>query len=74
MFGFVHDDDYLRVVGKLSPGLVTAEQMLRTEAQNRGITVDALRQERRARYQTLRAQLIGKRAVQQAPIQQVAVK
>jgi hypothetical protein len=75
LFGFEHDGDYLRAVGKLSPGLITAERMLTTEARNRGITLDALRQERRARYEKLRAQLSGKRAaVKQAPIQQVAVK
>lgn len=74
LFGFGHDDDYRLAVGKLSPGLLTAEQMLRTEAQNRGITVDALRQERRVRYEKLRAQLTGRRAAKQAPIQQVAVK
>lgn len=75
VFGFGHDDDFLRAVGKLSPGLITAERMLTTEAQNRGITLDALRQERRALYQKWRAQLRGKSAVaSQAPLQKVAVK
>lgn len=75
VFGFEHDGDFLRAVGKLNPGLITAEQMLKTEAQSRGITLDALRQERRALYQTWRDQLRGKRAAgSTAPMQQVAVK
>lgn len=75
VFGFGHDDDFLRAVGKLNPGLITAERMLTTEAQSRGISLDALRQERRALYQKWRAQQRGKSAaVSQAPVQQVAVK
>lgn len=75
LFGFTHDQDYIRAVGKLSPGLITAERMLMREAQDRGMTLDAVRQERRARYETLRALLTGKPAAKKrAPIQQVAVK
>jgi len=75
VFGFEHDGNFLRAVGKLNPGLITAERMLTTEAQNRGITLDALRQERRALYQRWRDQLRGKRAAaSEAPLQQVAVK
>jgi hypothetical protein len=75
LFGFTYDQDYVRAVGKLSPGLITAERMLMKEAQARGITLDAVRQERRARYETLRAQLTGRPAAKKrAPIQQVAVK
>jgi hypothetical protein len=76
LFGFTYDQDYMRAVGRLSPGLIIAERMLMTEAQGRGITLDALRQERHARYEALRAQLTGRPAAKKrAPIQQqVAVK
>jgi hypothetical protein len=75
VFGFGHDDDFRRAVGKLSPGLITAERMLTKEAQDRGISLDALRQERRALYEKWRKQQRGKRSVaSEAPMQQAAVK
>jgi len=75
VLGFGHDDDFLRAVGKLNPGLITAERMLTEEARVRGISPDALRQERRAVYQKWRAQQRGKSSVaSEAPIRQVAVK
>jgi hypothetical protein len=74
VFGFGHDEDFLRAVGKLSPGLITAERMLTTEAQERGMTPDAVRQERRALYQSWRAELLGRSAAARQVPKVVAVK
>jgi hypothetical protein len=55
--------------------LITAERMLTKEARARGISTDALRQERRALYEKWRTQQRGKRSVAaEAPMQQAAVK
>ena len=75
LFGFGYDDDFRRAVGKLSPGLITAERMLTKEAEARGISPDAVRQERRALFQKWRNQQRGRAAASgQSPVQQVAIK
>lgn len=49
-FGFGHDDDLAERMGEPWPGVAAAERALATEASARGITVDALRREKRKRY------------------------
>jgi hypothetical protein len=51
IFGFGYDDEFLHAVGERWPGLVAAEQLLADEARTKGITLDALKRERQARYQ-----------------------
>jgi N-acetylmuramoyl-L-alanine amidase-like protein len=50
IFGFGYDDEFLHAVGERWPGLIAAEQLLADEARAKGITLDALRRERQARY------------------------
>jgi hypothetical protein len=50
LFGFGHDDEFLRAVGERWPGLIAAEQMLAEEARQRGLPVEVVRRERQALY------------------------
>jgi N-acetylmuramoyl-L-alanine amidase-like protein len=50
LFGFGHDDEFLRAVGERWPGLITAEQMLGAEARQRGLPIEVVRRERQALY------------------------
>lgn len=50
LFGFGYDDDFVRAVGDGWPGAFAAETALIKEAFTRGVTIDALRAERRALY------------------------
>lgn len=49
-FGFGYDEDLLKVMGDLWPGVGRGEQALGREAAQSGRTVDSVRQEKRARY------------------------
>jgi hypothetical protein len=50
IFGFGYDDEFLHAVGERWPGLVAAEQLLADEARAKGITLEALKRQRQARY------------------------
>jgi hypothetical protein len=50
LFGFGHDDEFLRAIGEPWPGLVAAEQALTEEARQRALPVEAVRRERQALY------------------------
>jgi hypothetical protein len=50
LFGFGHDDEFLRAVGERWPGLITAEQMLGAEARQRALPIEVVRRERQALY------------------------
>ena len=50
LFGFGHDDEFLRAVGERWPGLVAADQALADEAQQRALPLEAVRRERQALY------------------------
>ena len=49
-FGFGYDEDLLKVMGELWPGVGKGEQQLAREAARTGRTVEAVQQERRALY------------------------
>jgi hypothetical protein len=50
LFGFGHDEEFLRAVGERWPGLIAAERSLAQEARQRSISLDAVRRERQALY------------------------
>ena len=50
LFGFGHDDDFLRAIGERWPGLIAAEKSLEEEARQRALPVDTVRRERQAVY------------------------
>jgi hypothetical protein len=50
IFGFGYDDEFLHAVGERWPGLIAAEQLLADEARTKGITLEALKRQRQARY------------------------
>ncbi|HEY7642831.1 MAG TPA: peptidoglycan recognition family protein [Steroidobacteraceae bacterium] len=50
LFGFGHDEEFLRAIGEPWPGLVAAERALADEAQQRALPLDAVRRERQALY------------------------
>ncbi|HKR34267.1 MAG TPA: peptidoglycan recognition family protein [Steroidobacteraceae bacterium] len=50
LFGFGHDDEFLRAIGEPWPGLVAAEQALTEEARQRALPLEAVRRERQALY------------------------
>jgi N-acetylmuramoyl-L-alanine amidase-like protein len=50
LFGFGHDEEFLRAIGERWPGLVAAEQALADEARQRALPLDAVRRERQELY------------------------
>lgn len=50
LFGFGHDDEFLRAVGERWPGLIAAEQLLEQEARQRALPLETVRRERQALY------------------------
>lgn len=50
LFGFGHDEELLRKMGSPWEGVRAAERLLEAEAGARGLSLDALRRERRALY------------------------
>jgi hypothetical protein len=50
LFGFGHDEDFLRAVGERWPGLIAAEKLLEEEARQRALPLETVRRERRALY------------------------
>jgi hypothetical protein len=50
LFGFGHDDEFLRAIGERWPGLVAAEQALVEEARQRALPVEVVRRERQELY------------------------
>ena len=50
LFGFGHDDDFLRAVGERWPGLIAAERLLEEEARQRALPLETVRRERQALY------------------------
>ena len=51
LFGFGHDDEFLRAVGgERWPGLIAAEELLEQEARQRALPLEAVRRERQALY------------------------
>jgi hypothetical protein len=50
LFGFNYDREFVRAVGERWPGLQSAEQALRNDATARSVSVDLVRNERRALY------------------------
>ncbi|HVR70601.1 MAG TPA: peptidoglycan recognition family protein [Vicinamibacteria bacterium] len=50
LFGFAHDDDFLKVLGEPWAGVREAERALAREAARRGQTVDEVRRERQGLY------------------------
>jgi hypothetical protein len=50
LFGFGHDDEFLRAVGERWPGLISAEQALGDEARRRALPIELIRRERQALY------------------------
>lgn len=50
LFGFGHDDEFLRAVGERWPGLIAAEQELAAEARQRALPLEVVRLERQALY------------------------
>jgi hypothetical protein len=50
LFGFGHDEEFLRAIGERWPGLVAAERALTDEARQRALPVEAIRRERQALY------------------------
>jgi hypothetical protein len=58
-FGFGYDEELLKVMGDLWPGVAYGEQALGREAARSGRPVDAVRQERRALYDSWIAAQVG---------------
>jgi hypothetical protein len=50
LFGFGHDEEFLRAVGERWPGLIAAERALAEEARQRSVPIATIRRERQARY------------------------
>lgn len=50
LFGFGHDDEFLRTIGEPWPGLVAAERVLAEEARQRALPIETVRRERQALY------------------------
>jgi hypothetical protein len=50
LFGFGHDEEFLRAVGERWPGLIAAEQALADEARQRAVPIEVIRRERQARF------------------------
>jgi hypothetical protein len=50
LFGFGHDDEFLRAVGERWPGLITAERQIGEEARQRALPIEVVRRERQALY------------------------
>jgi hypothetical protein len=50
LFGYGHDDEFLRAIGERWPGLVAAEQALAEEARQRALPLEVVRRERQALY------------------------
>jgi hypothetical protein len=59
LFGFSYDMEFTRAIGEPWPGLSAAEQSLTEGAQQRGLTLDAFRSERRALYRHWSGQVRG---------------
>ncbi|HKU15932.1 MAG TPA: peptidoglycan recognition family protein [Steroidobacteraceae bacterium] len=57
LFGFGHDDEFLRAIGERWPGLVAAEQALTDEARQRALPLDAVRRERQELYRRVVGQV-----------------
>lgn len=75
LFGFAHDEEFLRAVGERWPGLVAAERLLADEARQRSISIDALRRERQALYRKWSTQAPdGERAARKRPAESTAEK
>jgi N-acetylmuramoyl-L-alanine amidase len=52
LFGFGYDDDFVKVMGEPWAGVRSAETALAQDAAARNVTLEALRHERQARYDT----------------------
>jgi hypothetical protein len=50
LFGFGHDDEFMRAVGERWPGLIAAERLFAQQATERSVAIEALRRERQALY------------------------
>jgi hypothetical protein len=50
LFGFGHDEEFLRAIGERWPGLVAAEQALTEEARQRALPVETVRRARQELY------------------------
>jgi hypothetical protein len=50
LFGFGHDQEFMRAIGAPWPGLAAAEQALTDEARQRALPLEAVRRERQALY------------------------
>jgi hypothetical protein len=75
LFGFNYDREFVRAVGERWPGLIAAEQALRSDATARSISVQAVRIERRALYDEWIKQIRGDATVAgEAPVQTAANK
>jgi len=60
LFGFGHDDTFLGAIGNRPwPGLVAAEQQVRSRSAQEGITADELKARLQQQYKTLRRQRHG---------------
>lgn len=59
VFGFEYDSAFLRAVGEPWPGLTAARESFAEAARQAGVSVDALREERRALYRQWSKQVRG---------------
>jgi hypothetical protein len=50
LFGFGHDDEFMRAVGERWPGLIAAERLFAQQATERSVAIETLRRERQALY------------------------
>lgn len=69
LFGFDYDQNFVRAVGELWPGLVAAQKSVAAEARTRAISIDALRQERQAVYDRWLRQVQDARLAQSSSFQ-----
>lgn len=74
LFGFGYDQNFARAVGELWPGLVAAQNSVAAEARARAISIDALRQERRAVYDRWLRQVQDARVAQSSELHSFANK
>jgi hypothetical protein len=75
LFGFGHDEEFLRAIGEPWPGLVAAEQALMEEARQRALPLEAVRRERQALYRKWLLEVPdGERAARDSPVERSAEK
>lgn len=75
LFGFGHDEEFLRAIGEPWPGLVAAEQALMDEARQRALPLEAVRRERQELYRKwLLEAPDGERAARDSPVERSAEK